>query len=1050
MAGTPDDEMAVTPPPATDDEMAGTPDDEMAVTPPPATDDEMAVTPPPATPDPVELADTAYGEYLVASTAYEVAQGVHALTPTAANLAALREAVNKVVTEATEALILAGAGTAAQLVRAQNAADATVMDSNDVAVIEDAVMDAADLVTALADAGTAATTYDSAKADYEATEGMTQANLDALSNAATAAKEKADAALVLAAGGSAAQLSEAQAAVAAADVAATHASGITMALEAGIADALTAYNTAKTEHATAKTAHDEDASLDNANALKTAAGTLLAAAMDADEKGALGATADQQMELASVSVTNAEAYVATAEDDLTTAQTAADAAAVVATPDPVELADTAYGEYLEALTAYEVAQGVHALTPTAANLAALREAVNKVVTAATEALTSAGAGTAAQLVRAQDAVDATATDSSDVAVIEAAVMAAAELVTGLADAGTAATAYDGAKAAYEATGGMTQANLDALSNAATEAKATAYAALEMAQGGSAAQLSEAQVAVDAADMAFTHASGITMALEAGIADALTAYNTAKTEHAAAKTAHDEDASLDNANALKTAADTLLASAMDAEEKGALGATAEQQTELASVSVTDAEPYVAVADTAVTTAQTAADAAAVVATTAADAAAVVAATAEAVTKTTAIKAEAVTSTAALLPATVTMMGISRDRTATTIEIVAEGDPEFALYKNLGKGRTMHTRKMEADADGDVVEEVIVVSTDIAEPRAVAFAKFETEGGISTQVLDANTDMTNDDAGENKDEATFEALMVVPGADASADVLALIKSDEFVPAQGTTVIHTFAWAQDADGETPAVEAFETAGTYNGSMGTYRCNGTADCTVTLDAKGAITAIDGSWIFTPAPRVTTDQPDYEYLSYGFWLKKTTDEDGVLTYNEVETFAGSSLDTASDVRLVEGSATYNGGATGVYVKDVHNSDGTLDTATAGHFTAAASLKVNFVGMSVAEDDHNSITGTINKFELSGGEENAWSAALKGEIDTPDTGIASGTANGGGAAGSFNATFYGPTPQTEAAAAGEGTATVAPGSVVGEFDANFSNGSVAGAFGATK
>ena len=75
-----------------------------------------------------------------------------------------------------------------------------------------------------------------------------------------------------------------------------------------------------------------------------------------------------------------------------------------------------------------------------------------------------------------------------------------------------------------------------------------------------------------------------------------------------------------------------------------------------------------------------------------------------------------------------MDISRDRTATTIEIVAEGDPEFALYKNLGKGRTMHTRKMEADADGDVVEEVIVVSTDIAAPRAVAFAKFESADGM----------------------------------------------------------------------------------------------------------------------------------------------------------------------------------------------------------------------------------------------------------------------------------------------------------------------------------
>ena len=112
------------------------------------------------------------------------------------------------------------------------------------------------------------------------------------------------------------------------------------------------------------------------------------------------------------------------------------------------------------------------------------------------------------------------------------------------------------------------------------------------------------------------------------------------------------------------------------------------------------------------------------------------------------------------------------------------------------------------------------------------------------------------------------------------------------------------------------------------------------------------GGWIFTPDPRVTTDQPDYDYLSYGFWLKKTTDEDGVLTYNEVETFARSSLpEMGSDVSAVEGSATYNGGATGVYVRNVHNSDGTLDTATAGHFTAAASLTANFGGTSVAVDD---------------------------------------------------------------------------------------------------
>ena len=50
----------------------------------------------------------------------------------------------------------------------------------------------------------------------------------------------------------------------------------------------------------------------------------------------------------------------------------------------------------------------------------------------------------------------------------------------------------------------------------------------------------------------------------------------------------------------------------------------------------------------------------------------------------------------------------------------------------------------------------------------------------------------------------------------------------------------------------------------------------------------------------------------------------------------------------VGGSATYNGGATGVYVKNVHNSDGTLDTATAGHFTADAELTAYFGGGDVA------------------------------------------------------------------------------------------------------
>ena len=41
-------------------------------------------------------------------------------------------------------------------------------------------------------------------------------------------------------------------------------------------------------------------------------------------------------------------------------------------------------------------------------------------------------------------------------------------------------------------------------------------------------------------------------------------------------------------------------------------------------------------------------------------------------------------------------------------------------DFGHGRTMHTRTMDADEDGNVVTEVAIVSTDIDAPTPTAFA------------------------------------------------------------------------------------------------------------------------------------------------------------------------------------------------------------------------------------------------------------------------------------------------------------------------------------------
>ena len=65
-----------------------------------------------------------------------------------------------------------------------------------------------------------------------------------------------------------------------------------------------------------------------------------------------------------------------------------------------------------------------------------------------------------------------------------------------------------------------------------------------------------------------------------------------------------------------------------------------------------------------------------------------------------------------------MTIKRPRSGTVIKITdsdpalaGDDDPKFELDTDFGDGRAMHVRTMEADDDGNVVEEVVIVATDI---------------------------------------------------------------------------------------------------------------------------------------------------------------------------------------------------------------------------------------------------------------------------------------------------------------------------------------------------
>ena len=407
-----------------------------------------------------------------------------------------------------------------------------------------------------------------------------------------------------------------------------------------------------------------------------------------------------------------------------------------------------------------------------------------------------------------------------------------------------------------------------------------------------------------------------------------------------------------------------------------------------------------------------------------------------------------------------LAISRDRDGTEVKVTDpalnnRADPKFEdQMAGLDDGRFMLVRTKDEDADGNVEEEVVVVGTDIRAPRTLPFAR------VLGQTLDARDLDPNVDADGDGDIANdFTALTV---DQTSTDVIALVMSPAF-PLTGDATLN---FNGDTSG-TLTDEADEVAGTYNNAAGTYRCNVAAGCTVTIGddpnddgTKRIITAMSAGWVFTPNAGVTSQVPDTSYLHYGFWLKKTTDEDDVLTYDEVETFAGAtglpaSGNLAATGSEVRGTASYEGDAVGVYVHHVlSEGGGKIDSSTSGHFKADASLMATFGQVhqgdvptdtsqpgTIAPNLLNSITGTIDNFTLSGGEMQDWSVNLaKGGI-TAGTGIFSGVAQGGGTSGSYSGTFHG-----SVAALTDGTIPQ-PSAAVGEFNANMSNGSVAGAFG---
>ena len=253
----------------------------------------------------------------------------------------------------------------------------------------------------------------------------------------------------------------------------------------------------------------------------------------------------------------------------------------------------------------------------------------------------------------------------------------------------------------------------------------------------------------------------------------------------------------------------------------------------------------------------------------------------------------------------------------------------------------------------------------------------------------------------------------------------------------------------------DAFYTRGTYLGAPGQYRCTDDTACTTTNDGSGSPSALAGTWHFKPDSGAMISQSDANYLYFGWWVSK--DKDGGPT--AASAFAGmvgdvDGGDAGSQVNGggLTGSATYAGKAAGKFAMS-NPLDG---TGNGGHFTADAMLTAKFG--SIAADNDNGVTGTINNFRLNDGSEDpGWSVTLNRSSGWSDNGGITGptsnatvwsiNGNKATASGAWSGTMYDELPGN--APAGDGSTV--PTTVTGTFYSEFSTiGRMVGAFGASK
>ena len=317
------------------------------------------------------------------------------------------------------------------------------------------------------------------------------------------------------------------------------------------------------------------------------------------------------------------------------------------------------------------------------------------------------------------------------------------------------------------------------------------------------------------------------------------------------------------------------------------------------------------------------------------------------------------------------------------------------------------------------ENVAVYTDIAAPTSLSFntANVAMLAGASALTVSEEGEIATVDLTTSSAYGQHVMLDVATPDDASRTYQAVVNPDN-----------------------SAVFDLALDGTFGGADGKYSCTGAAaaDCQIVVATDGAVTPT-GTWKFTAVMGAMIALADADYLYFGWWVEAPGEDDQAFQTFAGATGAGLAQFTGGNVLALDGKATYQGAAAGVYVLRDIGSGAELG-ADSGEFTATAGLSVNFADASQA----GFIDGSITDFMDDAGESmNGWRVTLEDIFLTAGNSAFSGETSAEigpetAGSGTWSGAFF-----------GDGAvATDLPMAVAGQFDADFPGARIAGAFGA--